>query len=205
MSEIICVTNRQLCQGDFLRRIEMIAQQRPHGILLREKDLCEEEYTALAAQVMEICDRYGVACILHSFSGAAVRLGAERIHLPLPLLRELNDRDRRRFAVIGASCHCVEEVSEAVSLGADYVIAGHIFATDCKKGLPGRGLAFLQELCASAAVPVYAIGGISPGNAGDAIAAGAAGVCVMSGLMQCADVRAYMKRMRGESSEAIET
>ena len=36
---------------------------------------------------------------------------------------------------------------EAERLGATYVTAGHIFTTDCKKGLPPRGLDFLKNVC----------------------------------------------------------
>ena len=39
MSEVLCVTNRQLCREDFLTRLERIAAAKPAGIILREKDL----------------------------------------------------------------------------------------------------------------------------------------------------------------------
>ena len=48
---------------------------------------------------------------------------------------------------IGVSIHSAEEAKEAVSLGASYLTAGHIFTTDCKKGVPARGLEFLKEVC----------------------------------------------------------
>lgn len=72
-----------------------------------------------------------------------------------------------------------------MNLGATYITAGHIFATDCKKGVPPRGLDFLSSVCSFVNIPVYAIGGISPVNAQKAIDAGAEGVCIMSGLMTC--------------------
>ena len=53
MSDIICVTHRQLCREDFLERVEKIAAARPRGLILREKDLPEEEYRALARRVLE--------------------------------------------------------------------------------------------------------------------------------------------------------
>ena len=68
--------------------------------------------------------------------------------------------------------------------GATYVTAGHIYATDCKKGLPGRGLDFLKKVCAAVQIPVYAIGGINEMNADACIEAGADGVCMMSGYMR---------------------
>lgn len=196
MSELICVTNRSLCKGDFLKRIEEAAKQHPAGILLREKDLPEAEYKKLAEQVLEICKKHQVLCLLHSFAEAAMELGAEALHLPLSVLRGLSAEQRNCFSVLGASCHSVEEAKEAVALGCTYIIAGHIFATDCKKGLPGRGLDFLQSVCESVTVPVYAIGGINDRNIAAVREAGAKGACIMSGWMQCENVESYLEGFR---------
>lgn len=185
MSDILCITNRNICRDDFPIRIKRIAQAAPRGIVLREKDLSQIEYERLAVQVMEICDKHNVPCILHSFVDAALRLHADKIHLPMSVLRSMTDDEKKQFSIIGASCHSAEEAIEAERLGCGYVTAGHIFETDCKKGLPGRGLDFLKKVCSSVSVPVYAIGGIDKGNIQSVRAAGAKGACVMSGLMLC--------------------
>ena len=192
MSDIICVTNRNLCKEDFLKRIEKIAVAHPAGIILREKDLTKEEYSKLAKQVLQICEKHQVSCILHSFTDEAIELSAEAVHLPLSILREMTEEQRSRFKVLGASCHSLEEALEAERLGCTYIIAGHIFATDCKKGLPGRGLDFLKSICENVSIPVYAIGGINGENIADVRNAGAKGACVMSGFMQCEDVETYL-------------
>ena len=192
MSDIICVTNRNLCKEDFLKRIEKIVVAHPAGIILREKDLTKEEYRNLAKQVLQICEKHQVSCILHSFTDEAIELSAEAVHLPLSILREMTEEQRSRFKVLGASCHSLEEALEAERLGCTYIIAGHIFATDCKKGLPGRGLDFLKSICENVSIPVYAIGGINGENIADVRNAGAKGACVMSGFMQCEDVETYL-------------
>ena len=94
MSEILCVTNRQLCREDFWTRLDRIAAAGPAGIILREKDLPEADYRRLAERVLERCRRQAVPCILHSFPDAAADLGAEGLHLPLPLLRALPEGKR---------------------------------------------------------------------------------------------------------------
>ena len=78
-----------------------------------------------------------------------------------------------------------EEAIEAQKLGATYISAGHIFATDCKKDLPPRGLEFLKEDCNSVTIPVYAIVGIklSDVQMDEIIKCGAKGGCIMSGMM----------------------
>lgn len=193
MSDILCVTNRTLCKEDFLARVEKIAAEHPKGIILREKDLTEEEYKRFAEEVLKICKKYEVPCILHSFIDAAMELGTENIHLPLHILREMDEKKKESFKQIGASCHSVEEAKEAEKLGCTYITAGHIFVTDCKKGLAPRGVEFLRNVCANVSIPVYAIGGISSENIDTVRETGAAGTCVMSGLMICENVKEIMK------------
>lgn len=195
MSDIICVTNSRLCEGDFLSRIGQIAGAKPRAILLREKEVSSEEYEELAVKVGEICDFYECPLILHSYTKVALNLGVKKIHLPLHLLRNMEERERAQFELIGTSCHSQAEVEEAERLGAGYVILGHIFATDCKKGLEPRGLDFLREVCEKSHLPVYAIGGIDAKNIALVRATGAEGACLMSSLMLCKDVGAYMKEL----------
>ena len=62
--------------------------------------------------------------------------------------------------------------------------AGHIYATDCKKGLPPKGLSFLTDICVNSSVPVYAIGGITENKVPELKQAGAKGACIMSAAMK---------------------
>ena len=194
-SDILCVTSRKLCKEDFLTRIRRIAACHPAGIILREKDLPEAEYHALAEQVMRICREHGTRCILHSFVDAAIALQADAIHLPLPLLCGMTEAQKARFKVIGASCHSVEDALEAQILGCSYITAGHVFRTGCKEGLPGRGLTFLENVCAAVRIPVYGIGGIDGSNISEIRSTDARGACLMSSLMVCEDVPGFMKTM----------
>lgn len=196
MFDILCVTNRLLCNEDFLVRIEKLAAAHPKGIILREKDLAEEEYMELAGKVIAICKAHGVPCILHSFVNAARELGCTAMHLPMHILRKLSEENRLCFTLLGASCHSMEDAIEAERLGCTYITAGHIFDTDCKKGLSGRGLSFLKQVCKSVSVPVHAIGGIDASNIAEVRKVGASGVCVMSGAMQCEDVEEYLSAFR---------
>ena len=58
------------------------------------------------------------------------------------------------------SIHSLDEAKEVENLGASYVVAGHIFETDCKKGLEPRGLKFVEDLSFKLTIPIFAIGGI---------------------------------------------
>lgn len=181
----ICVTNRTLCRDDFLTRIDHIAKKGvADAILLREKDLTEREYLELAEKVLSICKLHNRRCILHTYYKAAKELGCKEIHLPLPLLQKMREEGAKEwFTAVGTSVHSLKQANLAMHLQADYMTAGHIFETDCKKGLPGRGLSFLRKVVCESEVPVYGIGGISADNAGQIMETGAAGVCIMSGFM----------------------
>lgn len=196
MFKLLCVTNRHLCRGDFLKRVEALAAAGAWGILLREKDLSPEDYRTLARQVQGICQKYGTMCVLHNFASVALELQAEAFHAPLAVLRQIGEAERRAFPTLGASCHSVEDAREAQALGCTYLTAGHIFDTDSKKGLPGRGLDFLRAVCTCVDIPAYAIGGIGEENLAAVRQAGAAGACLMSGPMTWADVETHWKRLQ---------
>ena len=189
---LVGITNRHLFddienaggQPSFLARLEQIAAAHPAGIVLREKDMEEGAYEVLARDVQRICRRHQVPFIAHTYAGVAAQLGADALHLPLPLLRRLRESGAALPAYLGTSCHSLEDVREAERLGCSYLIAGHIYATTCKPGLPPRGLAFLREVTAAAELPVYAIGGITPARLKEVREAGAAGGCAMSSLMR---------------------
>lgn len=184
--KIIAVSNRKLCDRSFLEQIERVCKIDPEAVILREKDLTEEEYRTLAKEVMEICNHYQIPCILHRFWKIAVELECTAMHLPLPIFRVLSDKEKKKFTKIGISVHSVEEAKEAEQLGASYLTAGHIYATDCKKGLPPRGLGFLKEVCREVSIPVYGIGGIKFDEEqwNDMEKCGAVGGCIMSGMME---------------------
>ncbi len=183
-SNIICVTNRHICEGDFFERIEKIACSGVTAIILREKDLSEKEYFDLAEKFTEICKKRKIEAILHTYVDTAIELGVKSIHLPLPVFKDLSGEKKSFFEKTGVSCHSVEDAVTAEKLGASYITFGHVFVTDCKKGLEPRGTEALKNVCKAVKIPVYAIGGIDKQNIGSVIEAGAAGACIMSGFMK---------------------
>ena len=187
MCKIISVSNRQLAV-DFEERIKEILDL-GITVILREKDLTDDEYYKLAKRIIS----FGGDVILHSFADEAKKLNYKKIHIPLHVLE---NTDVSFFDTVGVSVHSVDEAIKAQALGATYITAGHIFATDCKRGVPPRGIDFLKEVCRSVEIPVYAIGGITPQNFKSVIEAGAAGACVMSALMQCENPAEWIKDIK---------
>lgn len=213
---IYAITNRKLISGGeevYFKQIEKIAAAKPDGIILREKDMAPEDYEIYAKRCREICDAWETPLILNHFWEIGEKLDSRRLHLSMPVFRQMaGDADGmvetypvekadvfNTWEQIGVSVHSREEAVYAERRGADYLIAGHIFLTDCKKGVPARGLDFLREICASVEIPVCAIGGMNLEHGRMAMEAGASGVCMMSELMESDEPGEIIKRFSGRS------
>lgn len=191
MSELplIAVTDSASCPRPLpeqIERLTKLTKLRPQAVILRAKFLDKAAYRTLALQAQQSCEAAGIALILHSDWQLARKLGIQNLHLPLALLRQLPACERTHFSWLSTSVHSVGEAQEAQALGATVLIAGHIYTTQCKAGLASRGLGFLQAVCSTVSLPVYAIGGIGFDAAQHAElqANGVRGACVMSAYMK---------------------
>lgn len=188
---MIAITSRRLCRRPFLEQLRMVAEAGPEMIILREKDLPHGEFVALARDCLAVCEASGTTMSVNSDVEAARELGIRRVHLPMDVLRST---DVSGFGLVGASVHSAEEAEEAESLGADYLIAGHVFPTACKRGEP-RGPGFLSNVCSSVGIPVYGVGGITPENYDRVLSSGAAGAAAMSSVMTSDDPGTIVRGM----------
>lgn len=228
MNTRIAVTNRTICYELYKqaglastedtpltclsRQIRVILNNNSYDkILVREKDLSEEEYHEFIADIFSAQHSYLSATsltsniIIHNFPAVAEEFGTD-LHLPFSMFTSVvtSDNDlihentsasittssgyfREKYPHIkriGTSIHSIDDAVFAESHGADYITAGHIFTTDCKKGLPGRGIDWLKSICNAVSIPVYAIGGISDANVSVLSDCNISGYCMMSASMQ---------------------
>lgn len=184
----IVITNRHLVQGDFLKQLEKVTKLHPHALILREKDLADDAYESLAKKVFDLCKREDITFFLHTKIEIARKIGCQNIHLSIPVLKGLSETEKKAltedFCEISISCHSMEDVEIAMAGGATQIILGTIFETECKKGVLGKGVEFVREICQKCPLPVYAIGGMNLQRLPLVIDAGATGCCMMSGFMQ---------------------
>ena len=195
------ITNRKLCENENLeKQIEKIFSAYKRKIILedfevvaltlREKDLYKNEYLKLVEKIYPICQKYRIDLILHQNYDLRLdnKYNVEGLHLSYNTFKSLNKNIReeliKKYKKIGVSVHSINEAKEVENLGATYIVAGHIFKTDCKKDLEPRGLKFIQELSLILTIPIFAIGGINQENSHLVINSGAFGVCMMSSLMK---------------------
>lgn len=183
---IIAVTNRLLCKNNFLNQLEQICQAEPYCIILREKDLTDNEYEMLVLNCKKICDKYNVSLFINSKINIAEKLNIKNIQLSFTDFIQ-NQNKLKDFNMIAVSVHSKDEAIKACYLGASFLIAGHVFETDCKKDIRPRGVKFLKEIVNTVNIPVFAIGGITQLKVKDVTKVKAKGICVMSQLMTCSN------------------
>ena len=181
MNIIVAVTDRKLCK-DLTEQVKAISDAKVDAIILREKDLSEKEYGSLVKEIAEIVGDTDVVLFVNTFIETAIELKVKNIQLSFENFKSNLDK-RSYFDSIWVSVHSVEEAMESEALGADLVIYGNVFETDCKPGLAAKGLKNLEAVCSSINIPVLGIGGIDEENAKTVIKAGARGVCLMSAFM----------------------
>lgn len=92
-------------------------------------------------------------------------------------------KEKFSYLHVGYSVHSLEEAIVAFKNGADSLVYGHVFPTDCKKGVPARGLEEISDIASCLSIPITAIGGITPENTVDVLTNGVSGIAVMSGIV----------------------
>lgn len=161
------------------------------AVQLREKDLADDALDTLAGRVLKVTRTAGARLLINQFKGVTTRAAVDGIHFPedAPGLHAMRERFPGMLA--GASAHSRAAAQLAAADGADFIVFGPIFETPSKAEYgPAKGLAALEEVVAGVPVPVFAVGGVTPGNAIHCVESGAHGVAVVRAVMCAADVAA---------------
>jgi thiamine-phosphate pyrophosphorylase len=173
----------------------------------REKDAPSRVLYEIAEEIRRLTEDAGVPFIVNDRVDIALAAGADGVHvgqedLPATEARRLIGPDR----ILGVSAASLEEALSAERDGADYIGFGPVFEARGTKpdAASPRGLELLVGVCERCAVPVIAIGGINQGNVDRVIAAGAAGVAVISGVVGARDIAAAVRDLKERIRRARE-
>ncbi|CAD7287185.1 thiamine phosphate synthase [Campylobacter suis] len=178
--KLICVSNRHL-SDDFLSDVRRIAyEKKPDYLILRERSLSESEYEKLVRNVSEILQASRYELIVHTHFNVARKLGVKMVHFGFDDFVGLKNGGASfdEFDSVGVSIHSISQAKIARDLGANYIIAGHIFDTPSHAGEPGRGIEFLEEIL-RLNITTYAIGGVNFNNLDMIKSIGAHWACMM--------------------------
>lgn len=178
------VTDRRV--GDESTLVKRVAEAVRGGVdlvQLREKDLHGAQLLELAERLRDaigdralllVNERVDVAAALPA---DGVQLGEDAI--PVPAVRRILGPEM----LIGRSVHSTEGASRAAADGADFLVAGTMFASRSHPGEEPAGPGLVRKMTKECSLPIIGIGGITPVNSGKVIAAGAVGVAVITGIL----------------------
>lgn len=178
----------------------LIAQASQAGlpaIQVRERDLPTRPLAALVSTIRTAVAGLPTRVFVNDRVDIALALEADGVHLrasslPPGRVRAVIGPDR----LLGVSTHSVEEVRRAQDDGVDFVVFGPVYETPSKQIYgPPQGLGMLGRVCEAARVPVFAIGGVTPGRVRELREAGAHGVAVTSSILSAPDVPAAVRAL----------
>jgi thiamine-phosphate diphosphorylase len=182
LPRLMLVTDRRRTRGRDLVTLVAAAVRGGVGwILVREPDLTDDALRELVVRIRTAV-LPGTLLSVRGSARVARTLGLG-LHLPAAAPRAGPGASRHR--PYGRSVHDDAELASALEDGADYVVAGTIFATVSKPGRRAGGLALLERTCRQAhPVPVYAIGGIGVARVPAVVHVGARGIAVCGALLE---------------------
>ena len=199
---LLLVTDRRQARRPLTNVVAAALEAGCRWVSLREKDLPRDEQILLARALSRMAHAVGATLTVHGESALAKALGADGVHLPSGSDAATARRLLGAGKLVGVSIHTVTEAEAMTPALVDYALAGPAFETASKPSYgPEIGRKGLAEIARAAPVPVLAIGGINAARVGELIAAGAAGVAVMGGVMRAADpvqeVRGLIATLKG--------
>lgn len=160
-------------------------------IQYRDKSTDQEQRRQQVQDLMAVCSAYDIPLIINDDVNLAATVDAAGVHLgkddaSLKMARTyLGDT-----AIIGVSCYNrLDLAQKAGQAGADYVAFGSFFPSSTKPAAVSAEISLLREAKQCLAIPIIAIGGITPNNGQGLVDAGADFLAVISGLFAKTDIR----------------
>lgn len=145
---------------------------------LRDKRATDRQLLQWAETLVDCCRTSGKLAIVNDRVDIAAISDADGVHVGQD---EIDLRSARRILghnkLIGLSTHTPEQLTEATTLGADYIGCGPTFPSHTKRFDDYAGLPYLQHVAQMAATnettpPAFAIGGIRRENLPEVLATG---------------------------------
>jgi thiamine-phosphate pyrophosphorylase len=167
-------------------------------VQLRDKHASVRDLLAVGMEMRRIAHSHSASLLINDRPDVALALKADGVHVGP---EDLPPSEARRLLpkplLMGVSAGNLREALFAQESGADYLGVGPVFPTQTKRdaGDP-LGLELVSKIASSVSIPVVGIGGINLENAASAIAAGCAGVAVVSALMGAADPEETARSLR---------
>lgn len=197
LPRLLAVTTDAICRShDFTERAAAIAAAGEAALVVRAPESSAAQHAGFVERAIAAAGPGGgrSSVIVHGRPDLARAAGAQGVQLRR---NDLAPADARRVlgpGWIGVSIQDATEAEAALGAGADYLVAGNVFATPSHPGRPAKGVEWLRSICALGR-PVIAIGGMTPARVAEVKAAGAWGAAAISALWGAADSAAATRAM----------
>lgn len=202
---ICLVTDRRIAGGRPI--VEVVRGAIAGGVTMiqvREREMPGGALLETVRAIQEAAAGTRVRVVVNDRLDVALTARADGVHLPaegLPIPETRRAAGRR--LKIGRSVHSLAEARKAEREGADYLIFGPVFETPDKAPFgPPQGTTALRKVAEAVAIPVWAIGGITPENAATLKGIPIAGVAAIRALVGAPDpaeaVRALARAIGGD-------
>ncbi|MFN8632769.1 MAG: thiamine phosphate synthase [Chloroflexota bacterium] len=202
---VMLVTDRTAC-GE--RRLEDVVEAAVEGgvnvVQLREKDLSAGDLYGLSLRLRQIVGTQALL-LVNDRVDVALAAGAHGVELGGTSLPTEVARKLAPDLVIGRSVHDVAHAAQAIQDGADLLVVGTMFASRSHPGQAPAGPSLMRKVAAICTAPLIGIGGITPANATQVIAAGASGVAAISTITMAPDPRDAARRLVAAVQDAWPT
>ena len=191
---VFVVTDRRRTRA---RPIEEVVDRAIQGgasvVIQRERDLPSGEMLLLARRLRGVCAGRCLFLVADR-PDVAILSGADGVHLPEEGLPAAAVRQWLPHGMLlGRSVHSLNAARQAESDGVDYLVLGTVFPSESHPERDPVGPELVQSVTSRVAIPVIAIGGITPENVGRCRAAGAQGVAAITGILQATDPTAIVR------------
>lgn len=161
----------------FLARLEQRLAAGLRMVQVREKSMPDALLVDFAQAVIARCKPYGANVIVNHRPEIARQCGADGVHLSSQRLMSLEQRPEGMLC--GASCHNAEQLMRAAALELDYAMFSPVLPTQSHPESEGMGWDAFAQAISGYALPVYALGGMTPEHLKTAWQHGAHGISML--------------------------
>lgn len=180
------ITGAFVDEHDFCCRLLYALEQGIRIVQLRLGSVDLSAHRQLLKRTVELCERFSATLLINTsvdnFIQAITEFPTAKIGLHLNCHHALAASVRPIPAdyLLGVSCHNAQEIIQAQTIGADYLLLSPVKVTATHPHATPMGWDAFKTLVELANVPVYALGGVCAGDLEAAKAAGAQGVAGIS-------------------------
>jgi len=162
---------------EFVQRLQQALDNGLRMLQIREKGWSRAALKELALRAVAVAHAAGARVLLNEDIELVEEVGADGVQLTGAQLAGCQQRPD--VELCAASCHSMDELQHAASLGMDFALLSPVLPTKSHPGAAHLGWENFSMMASSSAIPVYALGGLQLEDMQTAWEKGAHGVALL--------------------------